>query len=211
MSTLFMLTERPSVYLASKSPRRQELLRQIGVEFEELLLREAPGRRRDIVEVPRRDEAPFEYVKRVARTKAAVGWHRMGRRELPPKPVLAADTEVVVDGVVLGKPDDAADAASMLERLSGRTHDVVTAVAIRWNAQIVLGLSVSRVTFRAIARDEIERYIATGEPFDKAGAYAIQGRAATFASRLEGSYSGVMGLPLFETAEILAKIGFHVI
>ena len=106
-----MLTERPSVYLASKSPRRQELLRQIGVEFEELLLREAPGRRRDIVEVPRKDEAPFEYVKRVARTKAAVGWHRMGRRELPPKPVLAADTEVVVDGVVLGKPDDAADAA----------------------------------------------------------------------------------------------------
>ncbi|HEX3136019.1 MAG TPA: Maf family protein, partial [Casimicrobiaceae bacterium] len=102
MSTLFMLTERPSVYLASKSPRRHELLRQIGVEFEELLLREAPGRRRDIVEVPRKDEAPFEYVKRVARTKAAVGWHRMGRRELLPKPVLAADTEVVVDGIVLG-------------------------------------------------------------------------------------------------------------
>ena len=197
MSALFTLTERPSVYLASKSPRRQELLRQIGVEFEELLLREAPGRRRDIVEVPRKDEAPFEYVKRVARTKAAVGWHRMGRRELPPKPVLAADTEVVIDGVVLGKPDD--------------THDVVTAVAIRWNAQIVLGLSVSRVSFRAIPHDEIERYIATGEPFDKAGAYAIQGRAATFVSRLEGSYSGVMGLPLFETAEILAKIGFHVI
>jgi septum formation protein len=99
----------------------------------------------------------------------------------------------------------------MLERLSGRTHDVVTAVAIRWNAQIVLGLSVSHVSFRPIAHDEIERYIATGEPFDKAGAYAIQGRAATFVSRLEGSYSGVMGLPLFETSEILAKIGFHVI
>jgi septum formation protein len=112
---------------------------------------------------------------------------------------------------VLGKPDDATDAMSMLERLSGRTHDVVTAVAIRWNAQIALGMSVSRVSFRAIARDEIERYIATGEPFDKAGAYAIQGRAATFVSRLEGSYSGVMGLPLFETAEILAKIGYHVI
>ena len=174
-------------------------------------MREAPGRRRDIVEVPRKDEAPFEYVKRVARTKAAVGWHRMGRRELPPKPVLAADTEVVVDGVVLGKPDDAAHAASMLVRLSGRTHDVLTAVAIRWNAQIALGLSVSRVTFRAIAHDEIERYIATGEPFDKAGAYAIQGRAAIFVSHLEGSYSGVMGLPLYETAEILAKIGFHVI
>lgn len=211
MSTLFTLTERPSVYLASRSPRRQELLRQIGVEFEELMLREAPGRRRDIVEVPRKGEAPFDYVKRVARTKAAVGWHRMGRRELPSKPVLAADTEVVVDGVVLGKPNDAADAGTMLTQLSGRTHDVLTAVAIRWNAQIVLGLSVSRVSFRTIAHDEIERYIATGEPFDKAGAYAIQGRAATFVSRLEGSYSGVMGLPLFETAEVLAKIGFHVI
>lgn len=211
MSTLFMLTERPSVYLASKSPRRQELLRQIGVDFEELLLREAPGRRRDIVEVPRKDEAASEYVKRVARTKAAVGWHRMGRRELPPKPVLAADTEVVVDGGVLGKPDDAADAAAMLARLSGRSHDVLTAVAIRWNAQIVLGLSTSRVTFRELAPDEIERYIATDEPFDKAGAYAIQGRAATFVSHIEGSYSGVMGLPLYETAEILAKIGFHVI
>ena len=187
------------------------MLRQIDVEFEELLLREAPGRRRDIVEVPRRDEAPFDYVKRVARTKAAVGWHRMSRRELPPKPVLAADTEVVVDGIVLGKPDDAADAAAMLAQLSGRTHDVLTAVAIRWNAQIVLGLSASRVTFRTIAHDEVERYIATGEPFDKAGAYAIQGRAATFVSRLEGSYSGVMGLPLFETAEVLAKVGFHVI
>ena len=211
MSTLFMLTERPSVYLASRSLRRQELLRQIGVEFEELLLREAPGRRRDIVEVPRKDEAPFDYVKRVARTKAAVGWHRMGRREMPPKPVLAADTEVIVDGAVLGKPDDAPDAAAMLAQLSGRTHDVLTAVAIRWNAQIVLGLSVSRVTFRTIEQGEIERYIATGEPFDKAGAYAIQGRAAAFVSRLEGSYSGVMGLPLFETAEALAKIGFHVI
>ena len=206
-----MLTERPSVYLASKSPRRQELLRQIGVEFEELLLREAPGRRRDIVEVPRKDEVPVDYVKRVARTKAAVGWHRMGRRELPPKPVLAADTEVVLDETALGKPEDAADAGAMLSRLSGRTHEVMTAVAIRWNAQIAVALSVSRVTFRELPRDEIERYIATGEPFDKAGGYGIQGRAATFISRLEGSYSGVMGLPLFETAEILAKIGFHVL
>ncbi|HKW79908.1 MAG TPA: Maf family protein [Casimicrobiaceae bacterium] len=211
MSTLFMLTERPSVYLASKSPRRQELLRQIGVEFEELLLREAPGRRRDIVEVPRKDEVPVDYVKRVARTKAAVGWHRMGRRELPPKPVLAADTEVVLDETALGKPEDAADAGAMLSRLSGRTHEVMTAVAIRWNAQIAVALSVSRVTFRELPHDEIERYIATGEPFDKAGGYGIQGRAATFISRLEGSYSGVMGLPLFETAEILAKIGFHVL
>ncbi len=211
MSQLFVLTERPSVYLASKSPRRQELLRQIGVEFEELLLREASGRRRDIVETPRKDEAPLEYVKRVARTKASVAWHQMGRRGLPPKPILAADTEVVVDGTVFGKPKDVDDAVSMLERLSGRVHDVITAVAARWNAQIVMAVSTSHVTFRALSREEIERYVATGEPFDKAGAYAVQGRAAIFISRIEGSYSGVMGLPLHETAEILGKIGFYVL
>jgi septum formation protein len=211
MSKLFVLTERPSIYLASKSPRRQELLRQLGIEFTELLLREAVGRRRDIVEAPRKGESPIEYIKRVARTKAAVGWHQMGRRGLAPKPVLAADTEVVLDGTVLGKPKDAMGAVDMLRRLSGQTHEVSTAVAIRWNTKILIAVSLSRVTFRALIDDEIERYVATGEPFDKAGAYAIQGRAAAFVSHLEGSYSGVMGLPLFETAEILAKIGLEVL
>jgi len=211
MSELFVLTERPSVYLASKSPRRQELLRQLGVEFEPLLLREAPGRRRDVVEAPRKDEAPVEYVKRIARTKAAVGWHRMGRRGLAPKPVLAADTEVILDGTVVGKPADAADAVRVLSSLSARTHDVITAVAVRWQAQLALAVSTSRVTFRAIPTDELERYVATGEPSDKAGGYAIQGKAAAFVRHLEGSYSGVMGLPLFETAEILARIGFPVL
>src|SRR6266700_3235916 len=129
MSQLFVLTERPSVYLASKSPRRQELLRQIGVEFEELLLREAAGRRRDMVESPRKEEAPLDYVKRVARTKASVAWHQMSHRGLPPRPILAADTEVILDKQVLGKPKDAAHAAVMLEPLSDRTHDVHTAVA----------------------------------------------------------------------------------
>ncbi len=210
MSKDFVLTERPSVYLASKSPRRQELLRQIGVEFEELLVREAGGRRRDIVETPRKGEPALDYVKRIARTKASVGWHQMNRRHLPPRPVLAADTEVVIDGDVLGKPGDAMNAIAMLERLSGKTHDVLTAVAVRWHAHIVLALSTSRVSFRALARDEVERYVATGEPFDKAGGYGIQGRAAAFIRHLEGSYSGVMGLPLFETTEILAKIGYHV-
>ena len=209
MSKGFILTERPSVYLASKSPRRQELLRQIDVEFDELLVREASGRRRDIVEVPRKGEAALEYVKRIARTKASVGWHRMIRRSLPPRPVLAADTEVVIDGAVLGKPDDAASAIAMLERLSGKTHDVLTAVAVRWHAHIVLAVSSSRVSFRELTRDEVERYVATGEPFDKAGGYGIQGRAAAFIRHLDGSYSGVMGLPLFETTEILAKIGYH--
>jgi len=211
MSKLFVLTERPSIYLASKSPRRQELLRQLGVDFTELLLREALGRRRDIVEAPRKGESPIEYIKRVARTKAAVGWHQMGRRGLAPKPVLAADTEVVLDGTVLGKPKDAMSAVDMLRRLSGQTHEVSTAVAVRWNTQILIAVSLSRVTFRALIDDEIERYVATGEPFDKAGAYAIQGRAAAFVSHLEGSYSGVMGLPLFETAEILAKLGLQVL
>jgi septum formation protein len=211
MSELFVLTERPSVYLASKSPRRQELLRQLAVEFDELLLREAPGRRRDIVEAPRQGEPPLEYVKRIARLKASIGWHRMERRGLAPRPVLAADTEVVLDAVALGKPADAAAAVVMLAALSGRTHEVITAVAIRWQTQLMLAISTSRVTFRAIARDEIERYVATGEPFDKAGSYAIQGKGAVFVQHLEGSYSGVMGLPLFEMAEILARIGFPVL
>jgi septum formation protein len=211
MSELFVLTERPSVYLASKSPRRQELLRQLGIEFDPLLLREAAGRRRDVVEAPRRDEPPLEYVKRIARTKAAVGWHRMGRRGLAAKPVIGADTEVVLDGTAVGKPADAAEAVGMLASLSGRTHDVLTAVAVRWQAQLALAVSTSRVTFRAIPTDEIERYVATGEPFDKAGGYAIQGKAAAFVRHLEGSYSGVMGLPLFETAELLARIGFPVL
>jgi septum formation protein len=209
MSKDFIFTERPSVYLASKSPRRQALLRQIDVEFDELLVREASGRRRDIVEVPRKGEAALEYVKRIARTKASVGWQRMIRRRLSPRPVLAADTEVVIDDAVLGKPDDAASAIAMLERLSGKTHDVVTAVAVRWHAHTVLAVSSSRVSFRELMRDEVERYVATGEPFDKAGGYGIQGRAAAFIRHLEGSYSGVMGLPLFETTEILAKIGYH--
>lgn len=211
MSERFVLTERPALYLASKSPRRQELLRQIGVEFDALLLREALGRRRDIVEAPRQAEPPLEYVKRIARLKASVGWHRMTRRGLPPKPVLGADTEVVLDGKTLGKPVDAAGAVAMLGALSGRTHEVITAVAVRWQTQLVAAASTSRVTFRTIEHDEIERYVATGEPFDKAGAYAIQGKAAVFVQHLEGSYSGVMGLPLFETAEILTRIGFPVL
>ena len=199
------------IYLASKSPRRQELLRQLGVEFAELHLREAPGRRRDVVEKPRADEPAIDYVKRIARTKASIGWHRMLQRGLPPLPVLGADTEVVQDGAIFGKPADATDAARMLTRLSGRAHDVLTAVALRRERQIVLAVSVSVVTLRELTVDEIDRYVATGEPFDKAGGYAVQGRAAAFIRRIEGSYSGVMGLPLFETAEALARIGFPVL
>lgn len=201
----------PVVYLASKSPRRAELLRQLGIEFATLRMREAPGRETDVVEAARDAEPALHYVERIARTKAAVGWERMLQRGLPPHPVLGADTEVVLDGVIFGKPRDAADAVRMLTMLSGRSHQVLTAVAFCWEQRVVAEISVSSVTFRALTPDEIDRYIATGEPFDKAGAYAIQGRAASFVSRIDGSYSGVMGLPLFETATSLAAIGFPVL
>jgi septum formation protein len=135
----------------------------------------------------------------------------MLQRGLPPRPVLGADTEVVLNDTIFGKPKDAADAIRMLTLLSGRTHHVLTAIALTWEQNSAVEISTSAVTFRALARDEIERYIATGEPFDKAGAYAIQGRAATFVQRIDGSYSGIMGLPLFETASALAGIGFPVL
>jgi septum formation protein len=200
-----------AIYLASRSPRREELLRQLGVEFERLRLREAPGRPGDVAEETRDGEPALHYVERIARTKAAVGWQQMLRRGLPPRPVLGADTEVVIDGSVFGKPADDADAVRMLELLSGRTHEVISGIAVRWERGTETSLSTSRVAFRPLARAEIERYVASGEPFGKAGAYAIQGRAAAFASRIEGSYSGVMGLPLYETAEVLARIGLTVL
>ena len=201
----------PVVYLASKSARREELLRQLGIEFTTLRVREAPGREPDVEEGARDAEPALHYVERIARTKATVGWQRMLQRGLPPRPVLGADTEVVLDGVIFGKPKDAADAVRMLTALSNRSHQVLTAVAFCWEQQMVADISTSIVTFRELKRDEIERYIATGEPFDKAGAYAVQGRAASFVSRIEGSYSGVMGLPLYETAAALAGIGFPVL
>jgi septum formation protein len=199
------------IYLASKSPRRRELLQQLRVPFEELRLREAPGRDRDVVEETRDDEPATHYVERIARTKAQVAWKRMEQRVLPARPVLGADTEVVLDGEIFGKPRDAAHAASMLARLAGRRHDVLTGVALKSADDIEFVLSVSHVTFRPLSREEIARYVATGEALDKAGAYAIQGRAAAWVSRLEGSYSGVMGLPLFETAGLLASAGFPVL
>lgn len=199
------------IYLASKSPRRRELLRQLAVAFEELHLREAAGRNRDIVEEALDGEPPAHYVERIARTKATVGWKRMEQRKLAPRPVLGADTEVVLDGALFGKPRDEAHAAQMLARLSGRRHDVLTGVALRDGDDVTFALSTSCVTFRRLSVDEIARYIATGEALDKAGAYGIQGRAGAFVSRLEGSYSGVMGLPLFETGELLAKAGIPVL
>jgi len=194
---------RTKVYLASRSPRRRELLKQIGVSFEVLVLREKPGRGPDVNESQLEGELPGAYARRVCRAKVDVGWDRVLQRRLRPFPVLAADTVVCVDEMILGKPADRADAARMLRLLSGREHRVLTAVALRFDERAELAVSESRVRFHALAEDDIEAYVASGEPTDKAGAYAIQGRAAAFITELHGSYSGVMGLPLYETAQFL--------
>ena len=193
------------IYLASRSPRRRELLQQIGIAFEALLLREDLRRGADVDETLIPGESPESYVSRVARAKAEAGWHRIASRRLLPRPVLAADTAVVLDGEIIGKPADARRAHELLRRLSGRTHHVLTAVAVAREARVETALSISAVEFRELADGEIRLYVASGEPLDKAGAYAIQGRAAVFVRAISGSYSGIMGLPLFETAELLAR------
>ena len=203
-----MTNPQNRLYLASKSPRRRELLKQIGVNFELLLLREFPATRQDIDETPVAGELPDQYVLRVARQKAEVGTQRVQERRLPTLAVLSADTSVVLDGEVIGKPADAQAAATTLRRLSGKTHRVYSAIALSQWGQVNTALSVTEVGFRDLSDEEIRRYVATGEPMDKAGAYAIQGRAAAFIASIAGSYSGVMGLPLFETVGLLKKINF---
>jgi septum formation protein len=200
-----------AIYLASRSPRRGELLRQIGVEFAVLRLREAAGREPDIVEGPLAGEDGRRYVMRIARTKASTARDRLAQRGWPPRIVLAADTEVILDGEIFGKPTDATHAAAMLARLGGRTHRVVSVVAACRERRVHIAMSTSNVTMRALTSVEIARYVASGEPFGKAGGYAIQGAAAAFVTRLAGSYSGVMGLPLAETARLLAELGLTVL
>jgi septum formation protein len=194
------------VYLASRSPRRRELLAQIGVRFHLLLFRARAGEDPDVDEKVLANEAPDAYVLRLARAKAEAGWRRMLQRNLPHAPILAADTTVTVDGAILGKPADRSEAATMLERLSGRQHEVLTAVALKYDDWIETALSRSEVRFKALKPDEIAQYTASGECDDKAGAYAIQGRAGRFVAELRGSYSGVMGLPLYDTGELLDKL-----
>jgi septum formation protein len=205
---LFISPDR-SLYLASRSPRRRELLSQIGVRFHLLLFRTRPEAEPDVNEDVLPDEAPAAYVERVALAKAEAGWRRLMQRNLPRAPVLAADTTVAVEGRILGKPADRGDAARMLAELSGKRHEVLTAVAIKYDDRIESAVSVTQVRVRALAEEEIRQYVATGEADDKAGAYAIQGRAAQFVAEIHGSYSGVMGLPLFETAQLIEKIGSH--
>ena len=195
-----------SIYLASRSPRRRELLAQIGVRFQLLLFRDQPQGDPDLDETVLGGEPPAAYVERVARGKALAGWKRIEQRDLPRAAVLAADTTVALAGRILGKPADRSEAAAMLAELSGKRHEVLTAVVIRHDAQIESTLSVSEVAFKALSAGEIRRYVATGEADDKAGAYAIQGRAAAFVAELRGSFSGVMGLPLYETAQLLERM-----
>lgn len=196
-----------SLYLASRSPRRRELLSQIGVRYHLLLFRSRPGAEEDVNEDPLPDEAPAAYVERLARLKAEVGWLRMTQRNLPHAPVLAADTTVALETRIFGKPADRNQAAEMLAELSGRRHDVLTAVAVKYYEHLECALSHSEVQFKPLSAEEIRQYVATGEADDKAGAYAIQGRAGRFVVELRGSYSGVMGLPLYETAELLERLG----
>ena len=186
-----------TIVLASASERRSRLLTQIGVRHESLAA--------DLDEDPRPGESPADYVQRLARDKALAGLAALGgRTDLP---VLAADTTVVLDGRIIGKPSGEPECVAMLMTLSGRTHEVMTAVALAAGSDLRTAMNVSRVTFRALDLQECRRYWATGEPAGKAGGYAVQGLAAVFISRLEGSFSCVMGLPLFETAALLDAAG----
>ena len=202
---------QPRIYLASQSPRRRELLKQIGVNFEMLLPRFDPRRKLDTDETPLLDEVPEDYVQRICQAKADSGWKALQLRNLPSFPVLAADTTVILDGKIIGKPTGREQAADTLRALSGRQHRVLSAVAIVFEKRIEMRLSVSKITFATLSEERIRRYILTNEPLDKAGAYAIQGYAAAFVQQIEGSYSGVMGLPLFETAELLQVFGYPVL
>ena len=195
------------IYLASRSPRRRELLHQIGVEHEVLTQRIKPARGPDVNEDVRPGEAPRDYVMRVCRDKAESGWTRIEQRKLPLRALLAADTTVCMGEEIFGTPADATEAAGFLARLSGSEHEVLTAVALKYQDRLELALSSTRVRFRVLARAEIDRYVASGEPMDKAGAYGIQGHAGAFITEIRGSYSGVMGLPLYETAQLLKRFG----
>lgn len=204
-------TVAPMVYLASQSPRRLQLLTQWGVTCE-LLLPDA-SEDAEALEAVRPGEAPRRYVQRVTHLKLLAALQRLQTRGLPPAPVLCADTTVALDSTILGKPATADEARRMLAQLSGRTHRVFTAVAVgvirkREHKPVLFSaVSASKVTFSELSTDVIDRYVATGEPMGKAGAYGIQGLAALWTSRIDGSYSGIMGLPAFETANVLRQAG----
>ena len=192
------------IYLASQSPRRRQLLDMLGVRHE--LLLPDPNEDTESIEEPLANEAPAKYVQRVTQLKLDAAIDRMKRRELPAAPILCSDTTVALGRTIYGKPADERDAARMLRELSGRTHRVLTAVAIQAGRKRVAALSDSRVTFAAMTPAQIRAYVASGEPMGKAGAYAIQGQAAAYISHISGSHSGIMGLPMFETANLLRQL-----
>ena len=195
------------IYLASQSPRRRQLLEQLGVRHE-LLLADAEEDAESLEAVVK-NEAPAAYVQRVTGLKLDAAVARMKRRKLPPAPILCSDTTVAMGRVIYGKPDDAKDAARMLGELSGGTHRVLTAVAVQAGRRRFEALSTSRVSFDELTPAEIRRYVGSGEPMGKAGAYAVQGSVAMHISRIDGSYSGIMGLPLRETALLLKAAGIR--
>ncbi len=197
------------IYLASQSPRRRELLKQIGVAFDVLPLRAVPGRM-DVIEIPHPGEEAADFAQRMATEKAACGWRAVDQRHLLRFPVLGADTVVELDGTIMGKPANRGEAESMLARLSGRTHRVHTAVAVHHEGQADMRLSTSQVRFAELDAATIMRYLETGEYLGKAGAYGIQGRAGAFVEHIEGSYSSIMGLPLYDTTLLLRAFGLDV-
>ena len=192
------------VYLASQSPRRRQLLEQIGVQYELLLA--TPEEDAESLEVVLPNEAPLTYVKRVTQLKLEAAVQRMKQRGLANAPVLCADTTVALGRSILGKPENAADALRILKMLSGQTHRVLTAVALASGRKRVSAVSISQVTFAPMTLAEMKNYIATGEPMGKAGAYGVQGAAAAYISQIKGSYTGIMGLPMFETAQLLKQL-----
>ncbi len=193
------------IYLASQSPRRSQLLTQIGVAH--ALLLPGPQEDAEALELALPGEAPVDYVQRVTRLKLEAAVQRHAQRGLPPGVIVCADTTVALEGVILGKPHNGADAAQMLAQLSGQSHQVFTAVAVASGAGRWAALSISQVQFAPLTPAQISAYVASGEPMGKAGAYGIQGAAAAFIAHIEGSYSGIMGLPLFETAQLLRSAG----
>ena len=194
----------PKIYLASQSPRRQQLLTQMGVRFELLLPSDVAAAEALEEELP--GESSSSYVKRVTLLKLDSALHAMRQRQCQPRPILCADTTVALDQQIFGKPHDHADAVRMLSTLSGRTHEVLTAVALHTGSRTWCKVQRSRVTFDALDPADIAAYVDSGEPMGKAGAYAIQGQAAVFTKRINGSHSGIMGLPLFETHQLLKRI-----
>lgn len=196
------------IYLASQSPRRRQLLEQLGVRHE--LLLPDDGEDTESLEAVLPGEAPTPYVKRVTSLKLDAALARLQRRGLPPAPVLCSDTTVALGRVIYGKPQDERDAARMLRELSGATHRVLTAVGVQHGKKRLDVLSDSRVTFATLTAPQIRSYVESGEPLGKAGAYAVQGRAAAYISHISGSYSGIMGLPMHETAQLLRAFGFQI-